>query len=419
MTGSAKGSDGESKEDKLPLRDWMLLPLLSLLTIALLGLSTRAIAKQRFRESTSTTLPCLILNDSSTGVRAIPNTVCWQKAMESEYVEYRFNSCGHRDGAECGPKPPDTYRIVMIGSSFDYGMYVPQEKSFAALLPGQLSTGSGRRVDLYNEAMQWGTPASMALRFHQALTEQPDMVLWALTPVDVADASVVCPFIASTGSPQRNGPSQGRWSKLTLAFSGRSIPQAVQSIWGRSVVSAWEQRIDLFRNTPSGILLQHLLYADRSLYLKSYLLGQDNESGFLKTNPTENWQRRLQRFERYAAEIERQANAAGVPLVAVLIPNRAQAAMISMGEWPAGYDPYKLDNEVRAIIESHGGIYVSILPDYRTVPNPERHYFMVDGHPDAAGHAMIAGFLAKELTAGAIPALKADTPAQVALAKGQ
>jgi hypothetical protein len=93
--------------------------------------------------------------------------------------------------------------------------------------------------------------------------------------------------------------------------------------------------------------------------------------------------------------------------------------MISVGEWPADYDPYKLDEEVRAIIESHGGIYIDILPDFRAVPNPERHYFPVDGHPDAAGHAMIAGMLAKELTSGAVPALKASPVSQSALSIGK
>ena len=83
-----------------------------------------------------------------------------------------------------------------------------------------------------------------------------------------------------------------------------------------------------------------------------------------------------------------------------------------MGEWPAGFNPYKLDDELRAIITSHGGTYVDILPGFRDVPNAEQYYLPLDGHPTAEGHAVIAGLLAKALTSGAVPELRAPTVLQ-------
>jgi hypothetical protein len=118
------------------------------------------------------------------------------------------------------------------------------------------------------------------------------------------------------------------------------------------------------------------------------------------------WQRHLADYDPYAADIEGRARAAGVPLVAVLVPERAQAAMISMGDWPVGYNPFRLGDEVRSIVASHGGIYIDILPGYRDIPNPERGYFPADGHPNAEGHRIISGLLAKALTSGAVPALQ-------------
>ena len=150
----------------------------------------------------------------------------------------------------------------------------------------------------------------------------------------------------------------------------------VGDVWNQ-LASSWRLRVELFRGTPSGFLLQHVLYASRTQYIRSYLAAADSESGFLKANQSERWSGELREFDQYAGDIKRQANAAGVPLVAVLLPDRAQAAMISMGQWPTGYDPYKLDNEVRAIIESRGRIPFSILSDFRTVPSPERRYFPV------------------------------------------
>jgi hypothetical protein len=163
-------------------------------------------------------------------------------------------------------------------------------------------------------------------------------------------------------------------------------------------------------------MIQHYLFQSQSEYVKLYL-ERGEQSGFLRAAPDAYWQYRLKRFDNYAADIEGQAKVAGVPIIVVLAPNRAQAAMISMGQWPAGYDPYKLGAELRAIVTSHGGIYIDILPDFRTIPNPEQYYYSIDIHPNAAGHAILTGIFARELTSGAVPALRASSQPQPALEK--
>jgi hypothetical protein len=193
------------------------------------------------------------------------------------------------------------------------------------------------------------------------------------------------------------------WFRIKATFASKPTLDAVNELWQNELH-------DLARTAPATLLL-HYLYESRSQYLKNFLAAGD-PAGFLQVQPSAKWQSRLVYFESDAAEIERQAKSEGVPLVVTLVPDRAQAAMISMGEWPAGFDPYKLDNELRLIIERGGGTYVDILPDYRTSTAPEQGYFPVDGHPNADGHALIARFLAKELTSGVIPALKVDNRMQ-------
>jgi len=398
-------------EPALPRRDWIIIPVLGLLTILLMVILTNLIASKMFYVSKSTVHSCLVLNDPSTGVRAIPNTVCSEKGFESQLVEYRFNSCGHRAGIECGPKPRGTYRIVMVGSSFNYGMYVPRDRSFAALLPEDLEKRTGQKIELYNEAMQWGFPASTVLRFNQALAAQPDMILWVLTPTDIASSSLVLPYIGSSTSAPQGKPFANKIERIKAVFATNPLKTALETIWNDEVVSSWDRKVDSFRAGPTGFLLQHVLYESQSLYVKSYLTGSDSEDGFLRADPSPGWRDNLRQFEVDAAQIEEQAKIAGVPFVAVLVPNRAQAAMLSMGEWPARFDPNKLDNEVRSIVTSHGGIYVSILPEFRSAANPERSYFPVDGHPDVTGHAMIAEMLAKDLTSGAVPAINLEKQA--------
>jgi len=167
-----------------------------------------------------------------------------------------------------------------------------------------------------------------------------------------------------------------------------------------------------FDRTRTALLVRHFLFESQSRYVKSFLMGGGGTE-FLRARPDAEWRGDLMHFDSLAAGMQRQAVAAGVPFVAVLVPNRAQAAMISMGEWPRGDDPYTVGDQLRDIVTSHGGTYIDILPYFRNIPNPERYYFPVDGHPDANGQALIANLLAKELTGGAVPALKAAPQPQI------
>jgi hypothetical protein len=401
MTLSAANQTGILEDAQMPRRDWILLPLLSLTTVVLLAGSMLLLARQRFPASDKTLFDCLVLNDPSTGERGIPNSKCSEKMGESQPIEYRFNGSGYRSDVEFRSKDPETYRIVMVGTSVALGMHVPREETFASLLPLELSRHTGRKVELHNEG--WGgTPHGVALRFNEVLADKPDMVLWILTYWDIANVSFVLPQPAP--ALDRRGRLVRIWSSLRRDFTTESVPDALHGILERSVEKL----------SPSSVLmLRHYLYQSQSQYVNSYLIAGDDESGFLKTKPSAAWLSRLRQFNIYAADIEKRAHEAGVPLVAVLVPNRAQVAMISMGEWPTGYDPYKLGDELRSAITSSGGTYLDILPAFRYIPNPEQNYFAVDGHPTANGHAILSSLLAKELVSGAVPSLRVTTQAQV------
>jgi hypothetical protein len=62
-------------------------------------------------------------------------------------------------------------------------------------------------------------------------------------------------------------------------------------------------------------------------------------------------------------------------------------------------------------------VYIDILPGFRDLPNPEQYYFPVDGHPDARGHAIIAGLIDKALITGAAPELSVANQPQAVPAR--
>jgi hypothetical protein len=220
-------------------------------------------------------------------------------------------------------------------------------------------------------------------RFDDALAVQPDMILRIITPWDIA--------ILSDNMPVDN--------KIALPADATQI----------------EKQIIRFRNHHwrALIMVQHLLYQSQSRFVKTFLLKQGDalhDASFLNATPDAEWDQRLQQFDRTDASIEERVKTAGVPVVSVLIPMRAQAAMLSMGEWPDGYDPLKLDNELRSIVTRHDGTYIDILQDYRYIPNPEDGYFPVEGHLNIRGNETVTRLLAKALTSGSVPALNAITP---------
>jgi hypothetical protein len=363
-----------------------LLPIISLLTVLVIVGSAELIARKMFTVSAPTSIErCMVLDDPSTGIRAVPNSVCWEKSFEGPLVEYKFNGCGHRTAMECNQKPLGTYRIVQAGSSYAIGKRVSREESFAALLPIELSQKTGRRVELYNEGfMMWGTPRVVSLQTDKILAARPDLILLVVSPWDIDNVSILL--------PEREAPDLGLWTWLKTEIASEAPSEVAKDIW------AWSR---------AAYMLQHFLYMSQSQYVKAYLM-QGRPAEFLKAQQSVRVQANLEQFDLYAAHIEDRAKAVDIPFAAVFIPNRAQAAMISMGNWPAGYDPYKLNEELRTIITRHGGTYIDILPDYRNITNPERGYYPMDGHPNVEGSAMISKMLAKELTNGAIPALQAS-----------
>jgi hypothetical protein len=419
MSPAEQAEPGAVRQPNVRRLDWLLLPAVSLLTICFLAASAELVSRWLYPKAQVGFENCFATDDPTGNAAARPNSVCWEQIPESGLkVEYRFNRRGHRAGAELSPKPAGTYRIVLIGSSLTQGLFVPREKTFAALLPEKLSLETGRKIEVYNEATGGkfrGGPfptRKSEQHFDEVLSAQPDLILWVITPTDVMNAegeenshSPDRGVLEDPISPPGSANPRSFWNKLRASIA--------TGTFGERLKTRWEE-------TRTFLVLKHLLIASESQdeYITSYLRNGDN-ANFLKSKPDAKWQLELQYFNAELAGIAGRAKNAGVPLVAVFVPNRAQAAMISKGDWPAGYDPFKLENEVRDSVMNGGGHFIDILPDYRGVPSPERAFFPIDGHPDSDGQAIIFRFLAKELTNGAVPELKASTPPDVAMGPGK
>jgi hypothetical protein len=389
----------QANDRPLKKRGWIALLCLALFTSCIAISVLEFVSEQVFKESKTSSLSCMILNDSKTGVRAIPNSACWQKLKEGPLVEYRFNECGDRSDLSCGSKAPNTFRIVSIGASISEGFGVAYDETFAAQLPRDLFQLNGRNYELYNEALEWGGPQTVNLRFADALSAKPDLILWTIHPLDLQ--MPLLPWWITQPSNNEPTTSRNSWQRAIAAYRDKPLSLLLANEWDRVVKS--------LNQTSTMFLLQHLFFLSESQYVKNYL--QNDNAGFLMKQPSPGWEPYWELFDRAMADTASRAAKAGVPLVVAVIPQRAQAALISTGNWPTGVDPYAFGNKMKSVVDSHGGVYLDLLSDFREIPDAASLYYPVDGHLNPDGQGVIAQLLAKKLANGILPTLKLASPA--------
>jgi hypothetical protein len=209
--------------------------------------------------------------DPAVGPHGIPNRVCTDKTRETALVDYKLNGCGYRMEQGCGPPAQGTYRIVMIGSSIAMGVWVPREKSVAALLQQQLSQETGHTIEVYNESMLAEHPQVVALRFNEVLSAKPNMVLWILTSydLDVVTIDPRLPYAKPKKLPE-------------------SVNQSLQNLLSERLAVEWQKiRRPLLPESSIAVTIRYLRDQSQTQaqFVQSHLQGTDS----LRSQPSEAW----------------------------------------------------------------------------------------------------------------------------------
>lgn len=108
----------------------------------------------------------------------------WFRKEGEAYI--RINSAGMRDLERIKAKPPNTYRIAILGDSFVEAFQVPLEQTFGHLLEDRLAACpglGGRKVEVLNFGVSsYGTSQELIALRSRAWDYQPDMILLAFAP---------------------------------------------------------------------------------------------------------------------------------------------------------------------------------------------------------------------------------------------
>jgi hypothetical protein len=357
-----------AEEERLPRRDWLILPVLSLLSLAILLGASELLACVIWPEQLQDR--CAV-PDPALGLHFRSNCRSEIKGAETPLVENVYNACGFRSAGQCGSKSPNEFRVAVIGASIGGGYLVPYDQTFIAIAQEALAKRCRVPVDFQNLTVPGIGPQKAALQLPTALTLQPDVVLMALSAYDL----------------QILNEDQ---SRATEASPAPGVPGGINEVVLRVAAA--------LRASRATLVAQHFLYENLDSYLPLYLKHGD-EADFLRPPLSEAWQHRLELFEREVDEIGARSRASGAHFVLVFVPLRAQALLLNWKHLPPDVDPTLLGRALSAIARRHGITYLDMTQTMGDRADVANLFYPVNAHPNAAGSAVIAGALEDVLLA--------------------
>lgn len=114
----------------------------------------------------------------------VPSSVCRSKYPEWD-VEFRVNNLGFRGRDITIQKPPDVYRILLVGDSFIEGESVEEQKASAVLAEQELAYETGKKTEIVNMGvMSYAPEIYYRVIKDKGLPLNPDLVI---ANVDMSD----------------------------------------------------------------------------------------------------------------------------------------------------------------------------------------------------------------------------------------
>lgn len=365
-------STAASVAERLPRRDLWLLPLISVATLVLLlggaEISTRLLFPRTGAKACEIADPVI-------GRRFQPFCSARMKSAEGPWVVNTYNDCGYRTKESCKRPATGTARIALLGSSVSEGLYVPFDETFAQRTAVGLSAACRRPVEVQNLGREACDPVCSYHRVDEVLALKPDLVVLALTPHDLDDLDAAS--VAKRGTPIPPN-LEGNQQRTGLYYRLRS----------------------LVLDSRAATMAQHLLFRDAATYLRLYL-PYKSHSGYLKDPLSEEWQAHLHALDTLLGEEAARFGDAHVHFVLLEVPNLAQASIVSMHEPLPGIDPEALNRRLREIAGRHGIEFVDVLPEFQKKGDSNAFFYVVDGHLNGDGQALVSDPLVRQLSAGA------------------
>jgi hypothetical protein len=346
--------------ETIPRRDLILLPLISLLTILLMTGLAEIASRQIWPEKMFN--DCLY-KDPVLGPRSRANCATMLKNIEGPWVRYEMNDCGYRGTASCGPKPPGTLRVVIMGNSVAFGLDVPYDEYYANRAAPELSRIWGQPVEFQNLGGVGPEWSKRDVVLNEMISLKPDAVFYMVMPFDLV-----------------------RMDRIQSAQPDNAVaaPPAKKTSW------TWTDVREIVGESRLLFIAQHfLLLRDENFMLRAFREFADPLD--VSRQPTPPLvEQRFARLDMMVGKLAARVHAEGVPCYMIAIPSRMEAALISRHLQVAHMDVYIFTRRMQEIAQKHGVEYIDVVPALQTRPNAEELYYPVDGHPTGLFNELLA-----------------------------
>jgi hypothetical protein len=361
-----------AEEAPLPRRDLLILPLISICTIVLCLIAAESLAKHFFASQELNT--CMV-SDPVHGAKFKPNCTVRMKAAEGPWVTSSYNDCGYRTKESCGPKPPGTTRIALLGSSSSEGYYNSYDQTFASLTAAELTKVLKRPVEVQNLGRAGCDPICALNRVDEALALKPDVVMMAMSNFDMQN-------METTGAALQNAKAI---APITPTYK--------------------EKVFSYLKEKKAVVAVTHFLTENNPAFARvrvmTYLTNGDLAGYLWKPFPA-TWNDRIQLLDGLLESAEAKCRNAHVPFVFIEIPTFQQVSSMGYQNLPAGVDPYAFTHSLQQLASQHQMQFINTT-DAFTKPNDT--FYVVDGHMNANGNAVVARVVVERLLAEQMPAL--------------
>mgnify|MGYP001765780499 CR=1 FL=1 len=149
-----------------------------------------------------------------------------------------------------GPKPPDEYRIFLVGDSSVWGTLLRPQETLAGQLGAADLTVCGRPARVYNLGYPTISLAKDLMILDYALRYDPDLVVW-LTTLEAfpADKQLTSPLLANNADRV-----DGLIARYGLPFDPADPALVRPDLWDRTLIGRRRALADLLRLQVYGVM---------------------------------------------------------------------------------------------------------------------------------------------------------------------